>query len=413
MKKRSRLHLFEAFGVELEYMIVDRDSLSVRPIAEVLLKNDEGAIEGEADQGLIAWSNELVSHVIEIKSNGPSADLPALRRGFVESICKINGMLSAENAVLMPTAAHPWMDPSKETILWPHESQEIYHAYDRIFNCKGHGWSNLQSTHINFPFYDDEEFARLHTAIRFILPIIPALTASSPVLDGKFTGFMDKRLYYYEKNQSRLPILTGRVIPEKLFSRHGYQKHVYDRIASAIKPYDTDNILKPVWLNSRGAMARFDRGAIEIRIIDIQECVGADLAVVALLTRLIKLLVKEQLVSFEKQQAFETEELYQLFKPVIRTACRTVIEHPTYLKAFGINHAVTAKELWAYLINEVQKAYPEEMKEWMPLLKQMNECGSLAERIMGSLSDEVNRATLTSTYRKLIESLSRDELFIP
>lgn len=413
MKKRSRLHLFEAFGVELEYMIVDRDSLSVRPIAEVLLKNDEGAIEGEADQGLIAWSNELVSHVIEIKSNGPSADLPALRRGFVESICKINGMLSAENAVLMPTAAHPWMDPSKETILWPHESQEIYHAYDRIFNCKGHGWSNLQSTHINFPFYDDEEFARLHTAIRFILPIIPALTASSPVLDGKFTGFMDKRLYYYEKNQSRLPILTGRVIPEKLFSRHGYQKHVYDRIASAIKPYDTDNILKPVWLNSRGAMARFDRGAIEIRIIDIQECVGADLAVVALLTRLIKLLVKEQLVSFEKQQAFETEELYQLFKPVIRTACRTVIEHPTYLKAFGINHAVTAKELWAYLINEVQKAYPEEMKEWMPLLKQMNECGSLAERIMGSLGDEVNRTTLTSTYRKLIESLSRDELFIP
>jgi hypothetical protein len=26
--------------------------------------------------------------------------------------------------------------------------------------------------------------------------------------------------------------------------------------------------------NSRGAIARFDRGAIEIRVIDIQECPG-------------------------------------------------------------------------------------------------------------------------------------------
>ena len=42
----------------------------------------------------------------------------------------------------------------------------IYDTFDRIFSCKGHGWANLQSMQINLPFRGDEEFARLHAAIR-------------------------------------------------------------------------------------------------------------------------------------------------------------------------------------------------------------------------------------------------------
>ena len=41
------LHLFDAFGVELEYMIVDRDSLNVHPIADRLIQSDCGRIESE------------------------------------------------------------------------------------------------------------------------------------------------------------------------------------------------------------------------------------------------------------------------------------------------------------------------------------------------------------------------------
>ena len=36
------LALFEAFGVELEYMIVDKDSLAVKPVADELLKHELG-----------------------------------------------------------------------------------------------------------------------------------------------------------------------------------------------------------------------------------------------------------------------------------------------------------------------------------------------------------------------------------
>ena len=72
------LHLFEAYGVELEHMIVDAETLDVKPVADRLLaavsEGDEP--EAEVELGDVAWSNELVLHVIELKTNGP-ADGPA------------------------------------------------------------------------------------------------------------------------------------------------------------------------------------------------------------------------------------------------------------------------------------------------------------------------------------------------
>lgn len=408
---KSKLHLFEAYGVELEYMIVDQHTLDVKPIADVLLKNSSGEVEGEIEHGLTAWSNELVSHVIEMKSNGPTADLSALGRKFHQDVLSINNRLKDAGAQLLSSATHPWMNPAVETRLWQHDSNEIYHAYDRIFNCKGHGWSNLQSVHINLPFYDDEEFARLHTAIRFIMPLIPALTASSPILDGKVTSYLDKRLYYYEKNQSNIPILTGKVIPEKLFSKHSYQKHVYDRIAAAIKPHDPDGILKPMWLNSRGAMARFDRGAIEIRIIDIQECPAADMAIVVLLVHLLKILTRGKWVSFEMQQSFETDDLYAIYRDCVKLASGAQVVNTSYLKALGYQQPVTGKDLWHDLIQMVHHQFPDELAPYIDTLMSINSKGTLAERILAQLGTEFTREDLLQEYRKLGNCLASNTLF--
>ena len=51
------LGLFEAFGVEMEYMIVERDSLSVVPHADELLREAAGSEEFVQDyRTLIAGS---------------------------------------------------------------------------------------------------------------------------------------------------------------------------------------------------------------------------------------------------------------------------------------------------------------------------------------------------------------------
>ncbi|HEY5623468.1 MAG TPA: glutamate-cysteine ligase family protein, partial [Gammaproteobacteria bacterium] len=261
--------LFEATGVELEYMIVRQDSLDVEPIADVLLHRVAGAYEAEVALGPLAWSNELAMHVLEFKTNGPTVDLPGSVPDFDDHVRRANRLLGELGACLMPTAMHPWMDPHAELRLWPHEYSPVYEAFNRIFDCSGHGWANLQSAHVNLPFASDEEFGRLHSAIRLVLPLVPALAASSPIVDGRVTGTLDTRLDVYRTNTRRIPSVTGRVIPEPAMTRAEYEARILEPMYRAIAPHDPDGILRHEWLNARGAIARFDRGAIEIRVIDV------------------------------------------------------------------------------------------------------------------------------------------------
>ena len=223
MSKTVDLHLFQGYGIELEYMIVDRRTLQVRPITDQILTAMAGSLTNEVELGEFAWSNELVMHVIELKTNGPVARLRGLAGKISGEIRRVNEILAAHDAMLMPTGMHPSFIPEKETHLWPHDNAVIYDTYNRIFSCSGHGWSNLQSMHINLPFTGDEEFGRLHAAIRLVLPIIPALAASSPLVEGRHGGFMDQRLEFYRVNQRSVPLVTGRVIPEGVFDIPSYQ----------------------------------------------------------------------------------------------------------------------------------------------------------------------------------------------
>lgn len=200
------LSIFAAYGIELEYMIVDRKHMNVMPITDKVLHHVAGEYRNEIEQGEIAWSNELVLHVIETKTNGPALSLLETPDHFLKNIRHIQSILDEMGARLMPTAMHPWMNPFKETLLWPHDSKEIYDTYNGIFNCQGHGWSNLQSMHINLPFANDKEFAVLHSAIRTLLPLLPAMAASSPIVEGSSTGIMDTRLEAYRQN-SKLSLI--------------------------------------------------------------------------------------------------------------------------------------------------------------------------------------------------------------
>ena len=192
---------------------------AARPIADELLKHVTGDYTADYEAGAAAWSNELVLHVVEFKTNGPAPSLEPLPELFQDQVIEVNRILEQWDARLLPTGMHPFFDPMTETKIWPHEYNAVYETYNRIFDCRGHGWSNLQSTHINLPFADDEEFGRLHAAIRYLLPILPGLAASSPVADGKLAPALDYRLVQYAQNSARIPIATGQVVPEELFAK--------------------------------------------------------------------------------------------------------------------------------------------------------------------------------------------------
>ena len=413
MNQPSRIHLFQGYGVELEYMLVDRDTLEIKPITDELLKHVLGEYGSDVENGIVTWSNELVLHVVELKSTKPESNFAALEIGFVENVRRINSILQRWNTMLLPGAAHPFMDPLKETRLWPHENNEVYAIYNRIFDCKGHGWSNLQSTHLNLPFYDDEEFAKLHAAVRIILPILPALCASSPMLDGQLTGMMDTRLKYYKTNQARIPSITGKVIPEAVFSRRNYLNTIYEKIKSDIAPFDPQQELNPIWVNSRGAIPRFDRGSIEIRIMDIQECPGADLAIVAFVIEVIKAFTAGRFIDHETQIKWKTDVLAQILDQTAEKAQDAVIENTEYLSVFGYpDKSAKAGQLWRHIFDSMLKDSNGSLQKWKPQLDIIIDKGTLASRIHNALAQHQPGDGIVPVYKELSTCLAENKMFV-
>ena len=401
--------IFEVFGVEMEYMIVDRDTLAVNPMADELFKKVTGEYVSDYENGEIDWSNELVNHVVEIKTHRPAESLKNLDLAFAENVQEINDKLKPFNAMLMPTGAHPLMDPFSEMKLWEHEYNEIYALYNRIFDCRGHGWANLQSTHINLPFQGNDEFRKLHAAVRLLLPIIPALSASTPILDGKPTGFCDSRLETYRHNQQKMPIISGKVIPEAVFSMEEYHSQIFDKIKETIRPFDTENILDHHFLNSRGAIARFDRGAIEIRIIDIQECPAADIAILATVTTVLKKLVNESWSTTEEQTQWHEDKLADIFLKVVKEGENALIEDKTYLQMFGLDpEPMTAGEMWGFLIPEIREQITLNQYD---IISKIIGLGSLSSRISRKLGSNPDEKKVKEVYRTLSECLQNNQLF--
>jgi gamma-glutamyl:cysteine ligase YbdK (ATP-grasp superfamily) len=412
MHQPPRIHLFQGYGIELEYMLVDCDTLQIKPVTDELLKHELGHYASDFENGIVTWSNELVLHVVELKSTRPENNLNGLEHAFAENVKRINSILKGWNAMLMPTAAHPFMNPLAETKLWPHENNEVYDIYNKIFDCKGHGWSNLQSTHLNLPFYDDEEFAKLHAAIRMILPLLPALCASSPILDGKVTGSLDTRLQFYRTNQAKIPSITGKVIPEAVFSRRNYLNTIYEKIKTDIAPYDPENALNPIWVNSRGAIPRFDRGSIEIRIMDIQECPAADMAIVNLVIETIKAFVSEKFLDVENQMKWKTETLAQLLEKTTDHAQNVVIDHTDYLAVFGFpDKSATAAQLWRHIVDRIVRSGNGSLEKWKREIDVILTEGTLSQRILKALGNDHSSENIKKVYRQLSGCLAQNKMF--
>lgn len=411
MSRTSQLSLFEGYGIELEYMIVDRQSLQVRPIADQVLEKLGGQLMLEVDMGSMAWSNELALHIVEVKCNGPQKDLVTMRRQFQAEVERVNRILEPMQAMLMPSAMHPFMDPDTEMRLWPHENTVIYQTYNAIFDCRGHGWTNLQSTHINLPFANDEEFGRLHAAIRLVLPVLPGLAASSPIYGGKVTGRQDNRLDFYRNNQRKVPLVAGLVIPERVFTRQEYEEHLLQKIYQDIAPYDPNGILQEEWLNSRGAIARFDRDAIEIRVLDIQESPKADMAVAAAVISLVKGMVEERWCRFKDQKLADEKDLSRIFISLLDSGDSTLLQDEKFLSSFGFKSAVTVREFWSQKMTELAKSGGYPIEDFYFDFMLLNQRGSLAGEIVKSLRGDESAAHIRDRYRKLCECLQSGEFF--
>lgn len=403
----SNYGLLSVIGIEIEYMLVDKDTLNVRPLSDVILQSLAGALVNEVALGSIAVSNELVMHVLEMKNNGPQIPTGALRNDFQKAISDLQPILDQQHLKLLPGGAHPWMNPMTETKRWPYGNKAIYQQYDNIFNCQGHGWANLQSMHVNLPFSNDEEFCYLHNGIRLLLPLIPALAASTPILEGCATGILDSRLQYYAHNQRRIPSISGSIIPEPAFSQVQYEKDILQPMYKDIASLDTNGILQYPWLNSRGVIPKFDVNAVEIRIIDSQECVKADVAIALL----IHALLMQWSENFEAVIAnpCETKRLKSFYDQCITSGLSACIDDSHLLKAWQLpTRNMTARDAWHDLI---ERAAPSLDFTSQQTLESMLRHGNLSERLLHETRHDRSHKNLQRVYNRLADCLLENELF--
>jgi gamma-glutamyl:cysteine ligase YbdK (ATP-grasp superfamily) len=253
----------------------------------------------------------------------------------------------------------------------------------------------------------------LHAAVRLVLPLLPALAASSPFQEGQLTGQLDSRLETYRLNSRKIPSIAGRVIPERAFTQAEYSSKIFEPMFRDIAPHDPEGVLQDEFLNARGAIARFGRGSIEIRVIDLQESPAADLAIARLVVDVLKRLVAEAWTPTEDQQLIEIEPLESVFLDAIVRGDEAVIRDRGLLAQFGIHgdDELSLRELWQYLADHPgDEGLRPGGAAYGPLRTILNE-GPLARRLSRHFHSNPTRRELSQVYGELCDCLQSGELW--
>jgi len=261
---------------------------------------------------------------------------------------------------------------------------------------------------LNLPFADDGEFVKLHAAIRLILPLIPAIAAASPFLDGLATGLLDNRLDMYRRNCEKIFSVTGHVIPEPVENISQYHERILGRIYDDLAPHDPEGVLRFEWANARGAIARFDRRTIEIRVVDIQECPLADLAVLQAITTVVRLFTDADRHLRNRINALASDRLFQSLLKTMRDGENAVIDDAEYLACLGISGSLDASAIWRTLIARAEGVSGPEGDALELILNH----GTLATRLC-NMTEVVNPENLRATYQALCACLEKGQMLMP
>ncbi|MBN2509374.1 MAG: hypothetical protein JXB03_03820 [Spirochaetales bacterium] len=400
-----------ACGVEIELMTVEAGTLSAVPWAKSVLDAFEQSTS--LHEAGVDISNELVQHVLEIKTSPPPVSPWAARDGWAGGMKEITGFMAGKGYGLLGTGMHPWFDPETETRLWAWEDAEIYQWYHKVFNCYRHGFANLQSIHLNIPFQTDAEFAVLHAAVRALLPLLPGLCASTPFRETALSGMLDTRIDVYRNNQNRFPVIAGAVIPEPLYSEDAYHDGVFKPLEALIRTLPESSIIESQWLNSRGAIARFDRGSIEIRLMDTQECLDADLAVAQLVFASVVRLCGLDSGTHVKLQNLSTPRLVDILNGAVFEGDGYVVDDEEFLSLLGFPAAsggIPVRDLWQRLYHDAL-ADGTMNKDAGEVLVSYFTKGCLSARIIDACDGNYSAASQKNVYRKLYDCEMENRVF--
>ena len=397
---------WEVLGIELEYAVVDRD-LNAIPVVGEALAALAGRPTSDFDLGMVGYSNELFSHVFELKTPVPLRSLVRTEEVLVEGVRRMSVLLAARfGARLMPGGMHPWMDP-REARLWRRSNRRIYETYERLFDVHTHGWANVQATHVNLPLGRESEAVAMMNAAAMVVPYLPAVAASSPMYAGELQAAVDNRLNFIVQHQSKLPASCGDIVPEPVESLAAYRRDVLGRMYKALDALPDAGAIRHEFLNARGAVFKFSRESMEVRVLDVQECVRMDVAIAAF-TRLALRAVAADLTA-RRIAVPDHAVLVEDFRAVIRdgTAARVLAPHLAPQAARGDDGRVSVRDVLADLLGRAGRRPKREEEDYLGLVAGVVRAGNLSERIAAVLSPHIpDEQGFTDAARHVYRQLS-------
>ena len=364
-----------------------------------VIKDFRGRIVNVVEQPHFAFGKELQLHVMEIKSNKPFESPENFDKTMHEAVLTLLDFLESKyKARLLGTGMHPLLR-LEETSVWPHRHRQIYEAYSKVFNLKRHGWLNIQSFQLNLPYSKEENGILLHNLLAQICAYLPAVSASSPIYEGKLGENVDNRLYFYMLNQKEVPSITGDVIPEYVSSFGQYRKEIIGKYSLDLATAGVkEHLLHKDWVNSRGVIFRFDRKAVEIRIMDEQECVKSDVALSCFIRAVLRGLMQEA------TEPLPHEILVKDFVSVLTSGLNAKVLHP---------YGSTARHVCQHFFKIAWKNAAKEEKKYLPIIKKRIEYGNLSEiireRILRKVQKTDFKEAVISIYSKLIKNLVNNQ----
>jgi glutamate---cysteine ligase / carboxylate-amine ligase len=403
----------EVAGMEIEYAVVDAE-LNAASLVEDALRVLAGRPASDASVGAAEVSNEIADHVLEIRVAEPVRSLAEAEETLQEGVRRTSEVLRERfGARLLPTGMHPWMDPARAR-LWTRSNARIYRTYGEVFDVRTHGWMNVHASHLNLPLGREPEAVAMLNAAALLIPYLPALAASSPVHDGRLQEAEDGRMRWILDHQRAIPESQGEIVPEFIESLADYRKRILGEMYTALDRFPDSGRIRHEFLNARGAVIRFSRKALEIRVVDTQECVKMDVAIAVFVRSALRHLTRQLLTGRVALPAHGI--LVADLRATVRDGSRARVFAPHIGDgpSRGADGSAAARDVLRELLAGCRRAVRRDEAAYLELVEDVIEHGSLAERIRAVLEPAASdpprfRERTREVYEELARCLLANE----
>ncbi|MDH3347805.1 MAG: YbdK family carboxylate-amine ligase [Desulfobulbaceae bacterium] len=253
-------------GVELELQLLDEQSLDLIPLAPQLLARVDDSLKGNIKA-------EFICSMVEI-CTGICSNMTKVEEELLELFKICNKLTNEMDALVHAGSLHPFALVQNRHISPAARYSEILHdvqmAGRRLIT---------QALHVHIGLPDADTTIRVCDTIRPFLPILLALTTSSPYFEGEDSGF-----YSYRTNLFKSLPRSG--VPETIGSWKRF-KELIEVLREGTILHD----IKEIWWDVR---PHPDFGTVEIRICDLPGKFHDILGVVALIQALVITLSKQE-----------------------------------------------------------------------------------------------------------------------